>query len=521
VKNRNGTAPHSVWRNYDDLNEYFWKVDCFQLGWPMREDGDFFKPPDVAGPKLAVSAKLMERKVWNPTGKTFFVEVRTFWHIFRSFDRMWAFYILGLQACIVLAWNVGRDLPNAFKDGIVVKRVLSIFITASILRLIQAVLDIVMGYHAYHSLKFLGVLRLFLKLLTSAAWLIVLTVCYVHTWSHPQGLIKDIQNWLGKGWENSYLYVAAVVLYLVPNVIGGFFFLFPMLRRWIESSNWRIVRFLLWWSQPRLYIGRGMHESQLALFGYTFFWVLLLASKFAFSYFIQIEPLVGPTKKIMQQSSVTYTWHEFFPHAKNNPGALISLWAPVVLVYFMDSQIWYAVYSTIYGGISGSFRRLGEIRTLGMLRSRFSSLPGAFNANLVPADGTKRPHRFSFRRNFKKILPQQEKLKAARFSQLWNEVICSFREEDLISDKERDLMLVPYSSDPHLNLVQWPPFLLASKVPIALQMARQAAETGRAADLLRKIRTDEYMKSAVIECYESFKRVLKVLIVGEVEKRYS
>jgi callose synthase len=106
-----------------------------------------------------------------------------------------------------------------------------------------------MGYHAYHSLKFLGVLRLFLKLLTSAAWLIVLTVCYVHTWSHPQGLIKDIQNWLGKGWENSYLYVAAVVLYLVPNVIGGFFFLFPMLRRWIESSNWRIVRFLLWWSQ--------------------------------------------------------------------------------------------------------------------------------------------------------------------------------------------------------------------------------------------------------------------------------
>jgi hypothetical protein len=86
-------------------------------------------------------------------------------------------------------------------------------------------------------------------------------------------------------------------------------------------------------------------------------------------------------------------------------------------------------------------------------------------------------------------------------------------------NRERDLMLVPYSSDPHLNLVQWPPFLLASKVPIALQMARQAAETGRAADLLRKIRTDEYMKSAVIECYESFKRVLKVLIVGEVEKR--
>jgi len=30
-------------------------------------------------------------------------------------------------------------------------------------------------------------------------------------------------------------------------------------------------------------------------------------------------------------------------------------------VYFMDSQIWYAVFSTIFGGISGSFRRLGEV----------------------------------------------------------------------------------------------------------------------------------------------------------------
>jgi hypothetical protein len=55
---------------------------------------------------VCLMQKLMERKVWNPTGKTFFVEVRTFWHIFRSFDRMWAFYILGLQVSDV---PVGQD----------------------------------------------------------------------------------------------------------------------------------------------------------------------------------------------------------------------------------------------------------------------------------------------------------------------------------------------------------------------------------------------------------------------------
>ena len=27
----------------------------------------------------------------------------------------------------------------------------------------------------------------------------------------------------------------------------------------------------------------------------------------------------------------------------------------------MDTQIWYAIFSTIYGGIYGTFRRLGEV----------------------------------------------------------------------------------------------------------------------------------------------------------------
>lgn len=30
-------------------------------------------------------------------------------------------------------------------------------------------------------------------------------------------------------------------------------------------------------------------------------------------------------------------------------------------VYFMDPQIWYAIYSTLYGGFIGAFGRLGEV----------------------------------------------------------------------------------------------------------------------------------------------------------------
>lgn len=39
------------------------------------------------------------------------------------------------------------------------------------------------------------------------------------------------------------------------------------------------------------------------------------------------------------------------------------------------------------------------------------------------------------------------------------------------------------------------------------------------ADLWKRICSDEYMKCAVIECYESFKLVLNALVVGETEKR--
>jgi len=46
---------------------------------------------------------------------------------------------------IVLAWNVGPSLQNVF-NGAVIKQVLSIFITASILRLIQGKLYFIQSW---------------------------------------------------------------------------------------------------------------------------------------------------------------------------------------------------------------------------------------------------------------------------------------------------------------------------------------------------------------------------------------
>ncbi|KAL0459295.1 UNVERIFIED_CONTAM: Callose synthase 3, partial [Sesamum latifolium] len=374
ARSKKAKSKHSQWRNYDDLNEYFWSVDCFRLGWPMRADADFFCKP--------VDQLQSERN----------------------------------EAMIIIAWN-GSGQPSSVFDADVFKKVLSIFITAAILKLGQAMLDVILSWKARRSMSFHVKLRYILKVVSAAAWVVILPVTYAYTW--------------------------------------------------------RILLDLLKLSKPRLYVGRGMHESTFSLFKYTLFWVLLIITKLAFSFYIEIKPLVGPTQAIMNVHISTYQWHEFFPQAKNNIGVVIALWAPVILVYFMDSQIWYAIFSTLFGGIYGAFRRLGEI-------------------------------------------PSSKEKEAARFAQLWNKIITSFREEDLISNREMDLLLVPYWADRDLELMQWPPFLLASKIPIAVDMAKDS--NGKDSELKKRIKSDDYMYSAVCECYASFRNIVKFLVRGNREK---
>ncbi|GAB2275112.1 Callose synthase 7 [Dionaea muscipula] len=238
------------------------------------------------------------------------------------------------------------------------------------------------------------------------------------------------------------------------------------------------------------------------------FWIMLLISKLAFSYYVEILPLVGPTKLIMQLTVDTYAWPELFPNGTHNFGVIVAIWAPIVLVYFMDGQIWYAIYSTIYGGILGAFSHLGEIRTLGMLRSRFESVPTAFRERLVALSKEKAENSHlddvAARKNI------------AKFSQVWNEFVHSLRLEDLISHRERDLLLVPYTSS-RVSVVQWPPFLLASKIPIAVDMAKDFTRK-EDSELFKKIQHDEYMHYAVIECYETLREILTDLLDDRDDK---
>ncbi|KAI3698336.1 hypothetical protein L2E82_41808 [Cichorium intybus] len=483
-----GKISLASWRNYDDLNEYFWSDKCFKLGWPMNRKSDFFvHSRDSYGHNQVVSRK---------KSKTNFVEVRTFLHLYRSFDRMWTFLILVLQAMMIVAWHEDGSIFGILDEG-VIKDIFSIFISYAILNFIQATLDITLSFNAWGSLKPTQICRYILKFIAAAFWVVVLPVFYSRSVPNPTGLVRFFST-SGENWREQSLYNHLIAIYMIPDILSALLFLLPPIRRHMERSNWRIVAILMWWAQPKLYVGRGMHEDIFSLFKYTLFWIVLLISKFAFSYYVEILPLVIPTKLIMKMHVSNYQWHEFFPNVTHNIGVVISIWAPVVMVYFMDTQIWYAIYATIIGGIYGVFSHVGEIRTIGMLRSRFASVPLAFCKRLVPLQ----------KEEPKRDPPEDDLLlgkNIAKFSHVWNEFIFSMRMEDLISNRERDLLLVPYTTS-DAPVFPWPLFLLASKIPIALDMAKDF-KGKQDAELFRKITSDEYMRSAVIECYQILKEI--------------
>ncbi|KAL8135546.1 putative callose synthase 8 isoform X2 [Apium graveolens] len=534
MKSNNGTTDHSKWRNYDDLNEYFWSPECFQMGWPMRQDHDFFcvniKEPKLK--KAQAPTETTEEDNWEGNadeetgaasdegrkpkwlGKTNFVEVRSFLQIFRSFDRMWSFLILSLQAMIMMASN-DMESPLQVFDTHILEDVMSIFITSAVLKLIQAVLDISFTWNARCTMHSSQLKKKVLKMVVAMIWTIILPILYSSSSKKFTCYSSEYGSWLGEWCYSPYM--VAVAIYLLTNALDLILFLVPAIGRYIETSNFRICTILSWWTQPRLYVGRGMQESQLSILKYTLFWVLLLLSKFSFSYNFEIKPLIAPTRQIIKIGVKDYEWHELFPRVKSNAGAIIAIWTPIIMVYFMDIQIWYSVFCAIFGGFYGVLHHIGEIRTLGMLRSKFQALPAAFNHCFIPPPvKSKRSRKGLFNNRFQKV-SHTEKNSLVKFVLVWNQIISRIREEDLMSNKEVDLMKIPFSPELLSGKIRWPVFLLANKVSVALCIAKDFV--GKDANLLRKIKKDDYMYMSVMECYESLKNILEILVVGDLERR--
>ncbi|KAK6250205.1 hypothetical protein QUC31_007692 [Theobroma cacao] len=478
VRNGNGKAAHSSWRNYDDFNEYFWSPACFELNWPMRRDSPF----------------LMKPKKWKRTGKSTFVEHRTFLHLYRSFHRLWIFLVLMFQALTIIAFRRGHINLDTFKI------LLSVGPTFAIMNFIESCLDVLLMFGAYTTARGMAISRLVIRFFWCGLASVFVTYVYVKVLEE-----RNDRN------SNSFyfrIYILVLGVYAALRVVLGLLLKFPACHALSEMSDQSFFQFFKWIYQERYYVGRGLYERMSDYFRYVLFWLVIFLCKFTFAYFLQIRPLVSPTNTILDLPDLPYSWHDLVSKNNNNALTLASLWGPVIAIYIMDIHIWYTLLSAIIGGVMGARARLGEIRSTEMMHKRFESFPEEFAKNLVSPQAKRMP----FDRQAPEVSQETNKTDAALFSPFWNEIIKSLREEDYISNREMDLLLVP-SNRGSLKLVQWPLFLLSSKILLAIDLAIDCKDTQ--ADLWNRICKDEYMAYAVQECYYSIEKILHSLVDGE------
>ncbi|WOH13573.1 hypothetical protein DCAR_0833083 [Daucus carota subsp. sativus] len=507
---KNGTAPHSAWRNYDDINEYFWSKRCFErLKWPIDLNSNFLVADNRGGKWI---------------GKTGFVEQRSFWNLFRSFDKLWIMLILFFQVGAIVAWDEKEFVWQSLQSKDVQVYCLSAFITWSALRLLRFILDARMQHRIVSRETFgLGV-KMILKIGVAAAWILVFGFCYWRIWSERNRL----NRWSPKANDWVKKFYQAVAVYLIPEMLAFVLFLLPWISNFFEETDWCIFYSLSWWFQSRIYVGRGLREGIVDNIKYTTFWIVVLATKFCFSYYLQIKPMVEPTQALLRKKNVKYEWNQLF--GNNNIIAIGLLWLPVVFIYLMDIQIWYSIYSSFVGVGVGLFHHLGEIRDMQQLKLRFQFFASAIQFNLMPTehvlqsrvnilskiqDGINRfKLRYGLGRPFKKL--ETNEAEAHKFELMWNEIILTFREEDILSDQEVELLELPKSTW-DIRVIRWPCFLLCNELLLALSQANELVD---APDrwLWYKIRKHDYRRYAVIEAYDSTKNLLLQILKSNSEE---
>ncbi|PHT86149.1 Callose synthase 9 [Capsicum annuum] len=439
ARNNNGKAAHSKWRNYDDFNEYFWSPACFELGWPFKKESSFLRKPPKKGRR---------------TGKSTFVEHRTFLHLYRSFHRLWIFLVVMFQALTIIAFSNEKINLDTFK------KLLSVGPTFAVMNFIESSLDVLLMFGAYSTARGMAISRIVIRFFwtgVSSAFVIYVYLKLLE----ERDTNKDFYF---------RLYILVLGVYAGIRIVFALLTKLPACHTLSEMSDQSFFQFFKW--------------------------------------IYQIKPLVGPTKMIRRMPALPYSWHDFISKNNNHILTIVSLWAPVVAIYLMDIHIWYTLLSAIVGGVMGARARLGEIRSIEMVHKRFESFPEAFVKNLVSPQTKRTP----IDRQLSETSQDNNKVYAALFSPFWNEIIKSLREEDYVSNREMDLLSMP-SNTGSLRLVQWPLFLLCSKILLAIDLALDCKDTQ--GDLWTRISRDEYMAYAVQECYYSIEKILYSLVDGE------
>ncbi|CCI46822.1 unnamed protein product [Albugo candida] len=485
----NKPLEHVKVRNYDDINEYFWKPYC-----------------------LKIEVTQVGHELAQKHGKTFY-EHRSIFTLILNYYRIFQANILFLTILVVLAFAVSIS-PNGGRSGFsqfqalgktiepFEKRDLKIgFVVLpfvmSLLGICKCVLEFAHSFHIIFSSES--------SLTSSRSWPYTLALAARTLWHTGFMALFAFMIYIPLRdqsdttlLQNAY---AVMAVYIIPGVaILAAQTFYPNLIR--KTFALKFVR-----EGSSSYVGREMAPPWKYKVQYVLFWIVLWICKSVVSYTILVRPLMLPSLAVYEmrltyQSSVA-SFHNIL--------VLVSYWAPTVLIFNYDTQIYFTILQSIIGGYMGWRMKTGEIRGSKELTRAFRVAPQLFDQKIVTNLARSSDLAQSLNPKDSKTsvnAATYESQMMLRFVVVWNEIVNSFREGDLLDDKEAAILQYDIRSN---GEVFEPVFLSAGKLGEAITKTIRNSKDGKSESQLQVSLVEGDCVSAIKSFFTACMYVMEAL----------
>ncbi|KAF1792398.1 1,3-beta-glucan synthase subunit FKS1-like, domain-1 [Phytophthora cactorum] len=438
---KNGAGvDHKNVTNYDDVNEFFWRDTCLNFETVNVRDYKTFK------------------------------ERRSFCNPILAFFRIYFFLFVMLHILVVIAYVAYRSDPDdtdGFKfysnfftsdvEDIRNHAFYSIFITISGLLALKVVLDVwIDGTRIFSRIMY--AVSVFIRLV----WHTVFFGLFTAVNAAPYKTVGS-NDLLSMGPMLIGVYMAPIV---IVSIVQMFF----------RGVIWRSAFLSSMDGTREQYIGRTMDQSWGDFICYGTFWTIIFVCKFMFNLQLMVKPLIGPSVEIYNVDVSAAQLENGIIESDHNIAFLAAMWAPVVLVYIYDSQIWLAIAQAIVGAWIGFRLKIGHSARINEFIKRLQQAPNLFDEKVVSAAARGQLAINNNPLSSSSVAPDANS--RLRFAVVWNEVVSSFRLSDLLDDRETAILQYQISDT---GAVEEPVFLIAGEAQAAADIAARA-KTKRMSD---------------------------------------
>jgi callose synthase len=470
-------------RNYDDINEYFWKKHCLNI--------------DVT----QIGSELTKNH-----GKTYY-EHRSIFTLVLNYYRIFQFNLMFLLVLTVISFasaispSGGKFWFEQFNDiGKVVSpytemdlklAYISIVFCHASLAVFKCLLEAGHGWHlliakedsatSSRSFTYGGALamRLFWNGLFAGVFGLMIYTPLTTKQSTPL---------LDKATVAAFAFVTPGLLVLLAQAFAPHMVTKTAAAKFIREGE-------------SCYVGRNMAPPISSQIKYITFWMILWALKAFVSYFILVRPLMMPSLAIYSMTGLVYGSNVVSFH---NLGMILALWLPVVFIFNYDTQIYFTAFQALLGLMQGISMKTGEIHGIRQITKAFRVAPQLFDKKVVTT--LARSNDAAAGDSSGSSYQSQMML---RFVVVWNEIVNSFREGDLVDDKEAAILQYDIQSS---GDVFEPVFLSAGKLAEALEYTVKLAKDGKGDSQLQVYMVQKDCLSAVRSFFTACMYVMEALL---------